>query len=482
MEIEKKPVEVKVKTKSKKTKKIGLKARTTKQNGFKQFWNLGQEEVQTENFDISKDGSLIVREGNYQYDLEKIIRKFGTPTEIYFPTVVENRVRDLIETFNAYIKILGYKGKYFYHYPMKVNQNKEFVLPAVAEGANLDVASANELYLVKRMIEQNHFNAKIRVMCNGPKTEKYISLIEELRSKGLTVIPIIEDNVELERMQKFNGPVGIRVDLSVKIKSHWDKKFNRFGFTEQEILDIGKIKNLSVLHYHLSSQVESINGFLEPVERALQLFAKMKEKNSGLDTLDIGGGGAIAYNKLKKLYTTKKVVEAIVKKAKEVCDKLNLKHPNLVTEWGRYIAAPAQVTIYKVIAEKNVYNKGKNKWYVIDGSFMNDLIDTWALHQKWHIIPVNNMKAQKLERVWLAGSSCDSDDKYNAGGAGVVLPKFQNGDDLYVAVLDTGAYQDSLASHHCLLSSPAKILIQNGEMKLIRKRETPEEVGKQFGW
>lgn len=470
------------KAKRAKPKKRRVKARTKKQNGFRQFWNLGQEEVQTEYFDISRDDSLIVREGNYQYDLEKIVRKFGTPTEIYFPTVVENRVRDMIETFNAYIKILGYKGKYFYHYPMKVNQNKEFVLPAIAEGANLDVASANELYLVKRMIEQNHFNSKIRVVCNGPKTEKYISLIEELRGKGMTVIPIIEDSVELERMQKFNGPVGIRVDLSVKIDSHWDKKFNRFGFTEEEILELGKIKNLSVLHYHLSSQVEKISGFLDPLERGLHLFAKIKEKNPGLDTLDIGGGGAIAYNKLKKLYTTKKVVESIVKKAKEVCDKLGLKHPNLVTEWGRYVAAPAQITIYKVIAEKNVYNKGKNKWYIIDGSFMNDLIDTWALHQKWHIIPVNNMRAQKLERAWLAGSSCDSDDKYNSGGAGVVLPKFTNGDDLFIAILDTGAYQDSLASHHCLLSSPAKVLIQNGEMKLIRKRETPEEVGKHFGW
>jgi arginine decarboxylase-like protein len=85
-------------------KKTAKKKTKNHKNGFKQFWKLGQEEVQTENFDIGKDGTLIVREGNYQYDLEKIVRKFGTPTEIYFPTVIENRVRDLIETFNAYIE------------------------------------------------------------------------------------------------------------------------------------------------------------------------------------------------------------------------------------------------------------------------------------------------------------------------------------------------------------------------------------------
>lgn len=466
----------------KKTVRLSKKARTQKQNGFRQFWGLGNQDVHTENFDVSKDDTLLVREGNYQYDIGKIVNKFGTPTEIFFPTVIEERVRDLIETFAAYIKIIDYKGKYHYHYPMKVNQNKEFVLAAVAEGANLDVASANELYIVKRMIEQSHFNAKIRVMCNGPKTEKYISLIEELRSKGMIVIPIIEDYIELERMKKFDGPVGIRVDLSVKIDAHWDKKYNRFGFTESELVDLGKIKNLQVLHYHISSQIENVASITTPITQALKLYKKMKDKNPGLDTLDIGGGAAIGYNKYKSHYSLKKVVKEIVKTFKSGCDALQLKHPNIVSEWGRFVAAPAQVTIYKVIAEKKVDNKAKNKWYVVDGSFMNDLVDTWALHQKWHVVPVNNMRSQKLEKAWLAGSSCDSDDKYTNSGEGVVLPKLEDGEELYVALLDTGAYQDSLASHHCLLSSPAKVLIQNGEMKVIRKRETPEEVGKQFGW
>jgi arginine decarboxylase len=245
---------------------------------------------------------------------------------------------------------------------------------------------------------------------------------------------------------------------------------------------LGKIKNLQVLHYHISSQIENVASITTPIVQALKLYKQMKEKNPGLDTLDIGGGAAIAYDKHRPHYSVKKVVKEIVKAFKSTCDTLQLKHPNIVSEWGRFVAAPAQITIYKVIAEKKVDNKAKNKWYVVDGSFMNDLVDTWALHQNWHVVPVNNMRAQKLERAWLAGSSCDSDDKYTNKGEGVVLPKLVDGEDLYVAMLDTGAYQDSLASHHCLLSSPAKILIQNGEMKIIRKRETPEEVGKQFGW
>jgi len=440
------------------------------------------EEFNTQNFDIGSDGDLIVREGNYQYNIHNIVKKYGSPMEIVFPTIIENRVRDLIETFNAYIKILGYKGRFFYHYAMKANQTKEFVLPAVAEGANLDVASANELFLVKRMIEQDKFNAKIRVICNGPKTEKYISLIEELRGKGLIVVPIIEDFNELERLKKFKGEVGIRVNLDVKIQAHWDKKFNRFGFSEEELRKIGKIKNLSTLHYHISKQIMTIDGFIKPLRRALPLFAAMKEKNPGLDTLDIGGGAGIPFEKKKSFYSGKSLIQQIVKTAKRESDKLGLKHPNLIVEWGSYVAAPAQITIYKVIAEKNVSEKNKKKWYVIDGSFMNDLLDTWAIHQKWHVTPVNLMNTHKLQPVWFAGSSCDSDDKYTSGGEYISMPRLEDVGDLYVAFFDTGAYQDALASHHCLLSSPAKLIAQNGEIKVARRRETSEEVGKHFGW
>lgn len=461
------------------TKKRGARK---KKNGPKKFWLLGREEINTGHFDTTPEGTLLVREGNFQYNIFDIIKKHGTPTEIFFPTIVENRVRDLIETFNAYIKVTGYKGRFHYHYPMKVNQNREFVLPAVAEGANLDVGSANELFVVKRMVEQDKFNEKIRVICNGPKTEKYMDLIEELRGKGLIVIPIIEDMVEFERMKKFKGEVGIRVDLNIKVQSHWDKRYNRFGFTEEEILDLGKIRNLSVLHYHISSQIERVDGFIQPLKRAIALYAKLREKHPQLDTIDIGGGGGVPYDKRKRFYTGKNLISQIVKTAKRQCDKHGVRHPNLICEWGRYVVAPAQITIYKILAEKQAYNKGKNSWYVIDGSFMNDLLDTWAIKQKWHVVPVNHMGEKKLKRVWVAGSSCDSDDKYTAGGSYVLLPRLYEESELYIAFLDTGAYQDALASHHCLLSSPLKLTAQNGEIKVVRKRETPEEVGKQFGW
>jgi arginine decarboxylase len=456
-----------------------------KKNGFKRFWKLGQEEFNTQYFDITEDGDLVVKEGHHTYNVHSLLKKYGSPLEIVFPHILESRVRNLIDIFDAYIKLYGYKGKFFYHYAMKVNQNKEFVLPVVSEGGHFDVASVNELWLVKRMLEQNRFSPKIRVTCNGPKTEAYIALIEELRAKGLTIIPIIEDHNELERFKNFKGETGIRLNMNVRVQSHWDKRFNRYGFREDEILKLGKIRNLSVLHYHISSQIEKVEGLIVPLKRALYIYEKLREKNPNLDTIDMGGGAGIPYEKKGKFYTGKSAINRIVRTAKNYCEKAGIKHPNLIVEWGRFVAAPAQLTLYKIISEKTVSEEGKRKWYIIDGSFMNDLLDTWALKQKWHVTPVNNMKTRKLQRVWFAGSSCDSDDKYTAGGGDISMPRLEdleNGDSQYVAFYDTGAYQDPLASHHCLLSSPAKIICQDGEIKVARKRETSEEVGKQFGW
>jgi arginine decarboxylase len=166
---------------------------------------------------------------------------------------------------------------------------------------------------------------------------------------------------------------------------------------------------------------------------------------------------------------------------KNLSDKAGIRHPNLAVEWGRYIVAPSQVTIYKVLFEKNITAANAKAWYVIDGSFMNDLKDTWAIHQKWHVIPANNMNAA-LKPVWFAGSTCDSDDKYTEGGNYILMPKLHENQDQLVAIFDTGAYQDGLASHHCLLSAPMKIIAKDGLVKIARKRENGDSVGKLFGW
>ena len=456
----------------KKTKKHG--------KNWRKFWKLGAEEFNTQFFNVSKDGDLTVNEGHHVYNLNNLVQKYGTPLQVMFPFIIEDRLKDLIGYFQAYIKIYGYRGKFYYHYPMKVNQNKEFILPLLSEGANLEVSSSNELWIVKKLWEGERFNTKIRVLCNGPKTDQYLDLIEELREKGMNIIPIIEAEEETERLLKYKGDIGIRVDLSIKADTHWDKKFDRFGLSEKDVLNLGKMKNLKIMHYHLGSQIKTQKSVFDGVKHGFSVYRELQKIHPNLDTLDIGGGFGIPYEK-KKFYTAKGVSSKIIKLLKNLSDKAGIRHPNLIIEWGQYMIAPSQITLYKVISRKIIPKANAKEWYVVDGSFINDLKDTWAIHQKWHVIPANNMDAS-LKTVWLAGSSCDSDDKYTAGGNYILLPKLSENKDQFIAILDTGAYQDSLASHHCLLSAPVKVVAQDGMTKIIRKKETADSIAKLFGW
>ena len=450
----------------------------------KKFWKLGRKEHNTEMFDANGEGELVIREGNYQYNVHDLVRKFGSSLEIFLPFVVEERLNRLFNAFDRHMKAMAYKGRFFYHYPMKVNQNREAVLPLVSEGAHLEVGSHNELSLVRKLWESDSVNTKIRVLCNGPKTKVYIDLIFQMAERGVRVMPIIEDASELDDFKEFKGDIGVRVNLETKVKSHWDKKADRFGLMASEIVKLGKIRNLHLLHYHIGSQIERGVDIIAAMKEALDVYCRVREQNPSLDTLDIGGGFAIPYEK-KPLYSVEDISGRMVAALKKYAEAHEMPHPNIVVEWGRYAVAPAQITIFKIVSAKEVPKGLARFWYIIDGSFMNDLLDTWAIHQKWHIVPVNRINEKKKHRVWLAGLSCDSDDKYTARDGYVLLPRLEDlnpGEDLYVAIFDTGAYQDAFASHHCLLSSPLKLVLQNGIVTVARKRETADEIGKLFGW
>lgn len=234
------------------------------------------------------------------------------------------------------------------------------------------------------------------------------------------------------------------------------------------------------MHYHMGSQIKTQKSILGGVKYGFGLYQKLQKKQTTLDTLNIGSGFGLPYEK-KKFYTAKAVSNKIIKLLKNLSDKAGIKHPNLAIEWGQYIVAPSQINVYKIISEKLIEKGNAKAWYVIDGSFINDLKDTWAIHQKWHIIPANNMFGPS-KGVWLAGTTCDSDDKYTNGGEYVLLPKLPETRDQYVAVFDTGAYQDPMSSHHCLVGLPMKIVAKDGTIKISRKRETPEVIAKMFGW
>ena len=132
-------------------KKKKPKRRRKPGKNWKKFWKLGVDGWNTQFFDVNKEGELTANEGHHIYNLNDLALKYGTPLQVIFPFIIEDQLKDLIGYFQAYMKIYGYKGKFSYHYPMKVNQNKEFILPIISEGGNLEVTSINELWILKKL-------------------------------------------------------------------------------------------------------------------------------------------------------------------------------------------------------------------------------------------------------------------------------------------------------------------------------------------
>ena len=253
-----------------------MKKKSTHTKQWKGFWKIGKKELNTHIFDINDDEELVVREGNYQYNVHELVRKFGSSLEVFLPFVLEERLNGLFTIFGEKIKQAGYRGKFFYHYPMKVNQNKETVLTLVSEGAHLEVGSANELTLVKKLWESASVNNKIRVLCNGPKTKTYVDLIFRMWDDHLSIVPIIEDKEELNLFKEFRGDIGIRVNLQTKVRSHWDKKVDRFGLSAEEIFELGRVRNLKILHYHIGSQVERGADIIAVLKEAFFVYKKLR--------------------------------------------------------------------------------------------------------------------------------------------------------------------------------------------------------------
>ena len=100
-------------------------------------------------------------------------------------------------------------------------------------------------------------------------------------------------------------------------------------------------------------------------------------------------------------------------------------------------------TFFSIVYQKK--QNEKERWNMIDGSFMTTLPDTWAISKRFIMLPVNNWN-DEYERVFLGGMTCDSDDYYNSEQHinAIYLPKFREDRKQYIGYFNTGAYQDTL--------------------------------------
>jgi arginine decarboxylase len=217
---------------------------------------------------------------------------------------------------------------------------------------------------------------------------------------------------------------------------------------------------VKLLHFFINSGISDTPYYWNELEKYVTLYCKFKKVNPDLSILDIGGGMPFK-NSLTFEFDYEYMVNEIVKRIKDICAEHQVMEPDIITEFGKYTVSDASGILYKVLGRKQ--QNDREKWLMLDGSFITNLPDVWAMNQRYILLPINNWDSE-YEKVNLGGITCDGQDYYNqeAHMNNVFMPKTRKVQ--YLGFFHTGAYQEVLGGyggvHHCLLPHPKHILIR----------------------
>ena len=160
------------------------------------------------------------------------------------------------------------------------------------------------------------------------------------------------------------------------------------------------------------------------------------------------------------------MVNEITYQIKKFCEEEGVEEPTLYTEFGSFTVGESGGIVYKILSQKR--QNDREKWNMIDSSFMTTLPDSWAISRRFTMLPINRWD-DSYERVFLGGLTCDSDDYYNSEQHvnAIYLPIYSEEKPLYIGFFNTGAYQEAISGfggvHHCLVPQPKHILINKNK-------------------
>jgi arginine decarboxylase len=315
---------------------------------------------------------------------------------------------------------------------------------------------------------------------------KYIDNIAKLIDEGeLRVIPIVDNFQEVHELLEATDK---ELNIGIRIASEEEPKFefytSRLGIRYRDIIPFYNtlVKenpriNVKMLHFFINTGIQDTAYYWNELTKCLQIYAELKKVCPTLDSLNIGGGFPIKKS-LAFEYDYAYMVQEILLQIKTVCEENHIPEPHIFTEFGSFTVGESGGALFKVLHQKQ--QNDREKWNMIDSSLMTNLPDTWAINQRFIMLPVNRWES-KYERVLLGGLTCDSDDYYNSEqhSNAIYLPQFDPNNELYIGFFNTGAYQETIGGFgglkHCLIPEPKHIIISRNEEGRLETRVFSDE-------
>lgn len=407
-------------------------------------------------------------------DLMRLINEYGTPLKFNYLPQISNNIQRAKGWFREAMNNQGYTGKYFYSYCTKSN-HFSFVLDEVLKNdVHIETSSAFDIDIVNHLVNQGKLAKGSFVICNGYKPEKYIRNIGKLISDDyLKVVPVVDNTDELDQLLAATDK---DINIGIRIASEEEPKFefytSRLGIRYREIVPFYKailhghprIK-VTMLHFFINTGINDTAYYWNELTKCLRIYSDLKKICPELDSLNIGGGFPIKKS-LAFDFDYSYMVREILQQIKRVCSDNDIPEPNIFTEFGSFTVGESGGALFSILHQKQ--QNDREKWNMIDSSFMTNLPDTWAINQRFILLPINRW-TEDYERVLLGGLTCDSDDYYNSEqhSNAIYLPKFDKNNELYIGFFNTGAYQETIGGFgglkHCLIPEPKHILINRDE-------------------
>ena len=415
----------------------------------------------------------------HKIDLMKLIKTYGTPLKFTYLPQISNNIQKAKGWFAASMAKYDYQGTYKYCYCTKSSHFKYVLDEALKNDIHIETSSAFDIDIVEKLKKENKIKNDTYVVCNGFKRKQYIDKIANLINDGhQNCIPVIDNYEELHLIQKATDKP---FDIGIRIASEEEPKFtfytSRLGigyrsivpFYNKEIKENPQVK-LKLLHFFINTGIRDTAYYWNELNKCLKVYIQLKKIAPSLDSLNIGGGFPVK-NSLAFDYNYGYMVDEIINQISIVCKEAKVDVPHIFTEFGSYTVGESAGSIYEILYQKQ--QNDREKWNMIDSSFITTLPDTWAINKRFIMLPINRWN-EEYERVLLGGLTCDSDDYYNSDQHmhAIYLPKYHKEKPLYIGFFNTGAYQESIGGfggiHHCLIPQPKQILInKNNEGELI---------------
>ncbi|NHF60505.1 arginine decarboxylase [Flavobacteriaceae bacterium TP-CH-4] len=424
--------------------------------------------------------------------LNELVERYGSPLKFtYLPKISEN-IQHAKNWFAMAMAKRDYQGKYYYCYCTKSSHFHHVLNEALKNDIHIETSSAFDINIVEQLKRTGGIKNDTYVICNGFKRDHYIENIARLINEGHeNCIPIIDNYEEIDLLtEAIDGSFKVGIRIASEEEPKFEFYTSRLGigyknivpFYENQIKNHDKVE-LKMLHFFINTGIRDNAYYWNELAKCLKVYVRLKKICPSLDSLNIGGGFPIK-SSLAFEYDYQYMVDEILNQISIACAEADVAVPHIFTEFGSFTVGESGGAIYEILYQKQ--QNDREKWNMIDSSFITTLPDTWAINKRFIMLPINRWY-DEYERVLLGGLTCDSDDYYNSEQHmnAIYLPKYKRDKPLYIGFFNTGAYQETIGGYgglqHCLIPQPKHILInRDANGTLMYELFSPQQKAEDF--